>query len=106
MATLTLKDLVARMDAQDARMDTVVELLKLLAAGPAGSVAPVAGAPVKTHVDSPSQVAWKTRTAGTCVLCGRKDFRTLKGALTHVLNADSTAPCAQTPERDAGFAAK
>jgi len=55
-----------------------------------------------TRVESPSQTMFRTRTAGTCVACGRSNFRTLKGAIGHLTN-DAGDACVRTPERDAGF---
>lgn len=57
------------------------------------------------RAESPSQVMFRTRTAGTCPSCGRADFRTVKGALGHLTTPSGDA-CARTPERDAGILAQ
>lgn len=82
-------------------MATLSQRVDALTAAVAALVA-AQSAPRQPKAESPAQTTWRTRSAGTCVSCGRSDFRTHNGALSHILSSKGET-CVRTEKRDAGF---
>lgn len=93
---------MARMTTADIIAQTVAATIAALRAEREAERAERAASRGTARAESPSQTMFRTRTAGTCVVCGRADFRTVKGAIGHLTTPTGDA-CVRTPERDAGF---